>query len=86
MSLHFANQLPCANMYVLNLVYLPLLWRLERRFFESKLVTEKISCFEMTNFRALDILANYSNISKIRSLIEIKLCGNARTQMDLSKN
>ena len=56
-----------------------------KQFFESKLVTEKISCFEMTNSRALDTLTIYSNTSKIRLLIQITLCRNARIQMDISK-
>ena len=49
-------------------------------------MTEIVSCFEMTNFRALDTLAIYSNISKIRLLIQITLYKNARIQMDISKN
>ena len=50
-----------------------------------------ISCFEITNFQALDTLTIYSNISKILTpinnwlLIQITLCRNARTQMDISK-
>ena len=55
------------------------------QFFESKLAIKKISCFKMTNFRALDILAVYSNISKIGVLIQITLCGNGRIQIDLPK-
>ena len=39
----------------------------------------------MTNFQALDTLTIYSNISKIRLLIQITLCRNARIQMDISK-
>ena len=58
---------------------------LNTQFFESKLVAEKISCFEMTNFQALDTLTIYSNISKIRLYIQITLCGNARIQIDVSK-
>ena len=73
------------QIYVLSLVYLPLLWSLETQFFESKLVVEKISCLEMTNFQASDTLTIYSNISKIRLLIQITLCRNARIQMDISK-
>ena len=49
-------------------------------------MAEKISCFEMTNFRALNTFTSYLNISKIRILIQIKICRNARIQMDLSKN
>ena len=49
-------------------------------------MAEKISCFEMTNFRALNTLTIYLNISKIRVLIQITLCRNARIQMNLSKN
>ena len=49
-------------------------------------MAEKISCFEMKNFRALNTLTSYLNISKIRVLIQITLCRNARIQMDLSKN
>ena len=78
--MHFANQAPYANIYVLSLVYLPLLWLLETQFFESKLVAEKISCFEMTNSRALETLTVYSNISKVT------FCRNARIQMDISKH
>ena len=47
---------------------------------------EKISCFEMTNFQALNTLTIYLNISKIRVLIQMAFCRNARIQMDLSKN
>ena len=39
------------QIYVLSLVQLPLLWWLKTQFFESKLVAEKISYFEMANFR-----------------------------------
>ena len=39
----------------------------------------------MTNFQVLDTLTIYSNISKIRLLIQISLCRNARIQMDKSK-
>ena len=67
------------------MVYLPLLRWLEKQFFELNLVAGKISCFEMTNLWVLDALKTYSNISKIRLLIQT-LCRNARTQMDLSKN
>ena len=49
-------------------------------------MAEKISCFEMKNFRALNTLKIYLNISKIRVLVQITLCRNARVQMDLSKN
>ena len=49
-------------------------------------MAEKISCFEMKNSRALNTLTSYLNISKIRVLIQITLCRNARIQMDLSKN
>ena len=49
-------------------------------------MAEKILCFEMLNFRALNTLTSYLNISKIRVLIQITLCRNARIQMDLSKN
>ena len=47
---------------------------------------EKILYFEMKNFGALNTLTSYLNISKIRVLIQITLCRNARIQMDLSKN
>ena len=47
---------------------------------------EKISCFEMKNFWALNTLAIYFNIFKIRVLIQITICRNARIQMVLSKN
>ena len=73
------------QIYVLSLVQLPLLWWLKTQFFESKLVAEKISCFEMTNFQALDTLTIYSNISKIRLLIQITLCRNARIQIVISR-
>ena len=73
------------QIYVLSLVQLPLLWWLKTQFFESKLVAEKISCFEMTNFQVLDTLTIYFGISKIRLLIQITLCRNARKQMDISK-
>ena len=49
-------------------------------------MAEKSSCFEMKNFRALNTLISYLNISKIRLLIQITLCRNARIQMNLSKN
>ena len=49
-------------------------------------MAEKILCFQMLNFRALNTLTSYLNISKIRVLIQITLCRNARIQMDLSKN
>ena len=70
----------------LSLVYLPLLWWFGTQFFESKLVAEKISCFEMTNFWALNTLTIYSVISKIRVLIQITFCRNARIKTVLSKN
>ena len=41
----------------------------ETQLFELKLVAEKISRFEMTNLQALDTLATYSNISKIRLIV-----------------
>ena len=44
---------------MLWLVYLPLFWLLETQPFESKLVAAKVSYFEMTNFRDLDILTSY---------------------------
>ena len=40
----------------------------------------------MSNFQALNTLASYLNIYKIRVLIQIILCINSRIQMDLSKN
>ena len=40
----------------------------------------------MKNFRALNILIIYLNISKITVLIQMKICRNARIQMVLSKN
>ena len=49
-------------------------------------MAEKISRFEMKNFRALSTLTSYLNISKIRVLIQTTLCRNARIQMDLLKN
>ena len=49
-------------------------------------MTEKISCFEMKSSRDLNTVTSYLNISKIRVLIQIKLCRNPRIQMDLSKN
>ena len=49
-------------------------------------MTEKISCFEIKNFRALNILIIYLNISKITVLIQMKMCRNVRIQMVLSKN
>ena len=49
-------------------------------------MAEKISCFEMTNFQVLETLTVYSNSSKIRMLIQIKLCRNAGIQMNLAKN
>ena len=73
------------QIYMLNLVYLLLLQRLKTQFFESKLVFEKISCFEMAKSWALDTLTIYSNISKIRVLIQTTLCRNARIHMYISK-
>ena len=84
--MHFGNQVSYVNIYVLSLVYLPLLWWLKTQFFESKLGVDKISYFEMTNFRVLDTLTIYSDISKIRVLIQITLPRNTRIQMDISKN
>ena len=49
-------------------------------------MAEKISCFEMKNLWALNTLAIYFSISKIRVLIQITLCRNARIQMVLSKS
>ena len=50
-------------------------------------MAQKISCFKIKNFRALNTLIfEYLNISKIRVLIQITLCRNARIQIDLSKN
>ena len=49
-------------------------------------MAEKISCFEVKHFRASNTLISYLNISKIRVLIQITLCRNARIQMDQSKN
>ena len=49
-------------------------------------MAEKISCFEMKYFWVLNTLTSYLNISKIRILIQITLCGNVRIQMDPSKN
>ena len=64
-----------------------LLWLLKAQFFESKLMAEKILCFEMTNFRALDTLYNlFRYFQNNRLLIQITLCGNARIQIDISKN
>ena len=40
----------------------------------------------MTNFRTLYTLTIYSNISKIRILIQTKFCRNASVPMDLAKN
>ena len=48
-------------------------------------MAETISCFEMKNFRALNTLTSYLNISKIKVLIHITLSRNAGIQMDLSK-
>ena len=55
-------------------------------FLNQNLVAEKISCFEIINFRILYTLTIYSSISKIRLLIQITLFGNARIQRDQSKN
>ena len=49
-------------------------------------MAEKISCFKMTNFRALITLKIYSNIFKIRLFIRVTHYRNTRIQMDLSKN
>ena len=49
-------------------------------------MAEKTSCFEIKNFWAFNTLTSYLNISKIRVLIQITLCRNARIEMDLSKN
>ena len=40
----------------------------------------------MKNFRALKTLTIYLNISRLKVLIQIALCRNARIQMNLSKN
>ena len=71
---------------VLSLVNLPLLWWSETQFFWSKLIAEKISCFKMTNLRALNSLTIYYNIFKIRLLIHVAPCRNSRMQMDPSNN
>ena len=84
--MHFANQVPYANIYILSLVYLLLLLLFETQFFWSKLMAGKISCFEITNFRALNTFTINSNISKVGVLIQITLCWKVRIQMDLSKN
>ena len=71
--LHFTNQAPYANIYVLSLIYLPLFWWLETRFFNHNWILH----FEMKNFWALYMLTIiYQNIFKIRRLIQIKLCRN----------
>ena len=49
-------------------------------------MAEKTSFFEIKNFWAFNTLTSYLNISKIRVLIQITLCGNTRIQMDLLKN
>ena len=49
-------------------------------------MAEKISCFEMTNFQALNTLSVYSNIFKIRLLIHITPGRNAKMQIYLSNN
>ena len=49
-------------------------------------MAEKISCFEMTNFQALNTLTVYSNIFKIRLLIHITPGRNAKMQIYLSNN
>ena len=49
-------------------------------------MAEKVSCFEIKDFWALNTFAIYFNISKIRVLIQITICRNARIQMMLSKN
>ena len=49
-------------------------------------MAEKISCFEMTNFQALNTLTFYSNIFKIRLLIHITPGRNAKMQIYLSNN
>ena len=49
-------------------------------------MSEKILCFKMKNFWALNTLAIYFNISKISILIQITICRNGRIQMALSKN
>ena len=49
-------------------------------------MAEKISCFEMTNFQALNKLTFYSNIFKIRLLIHITPGRNAKMQIYLSNN
>ena len=55
-------------------------------FFQLKLMAERISCFEITNFRVLNTFTIKSNISKKKVLIQIALCWNARIQIDISKN
>ena len=49
-------------------------------------MVEKISRFDLKNFWALNTLPIYFNISKIRVLIQITICRNARIQVVLSKN
>ena len=49
-------------------------------------MAEKISCFKMKSFWALNTFAIYFNISKIRVLIQITIRRNAGIQMVLSKN
>ena len=48
-------------------------------------MAERIWCFEMKNFRALNTLTSYLNISKMRVMIQT-LCRNATIQMDLSNS
>ena len=50
MSLHFANQVPYANIYALSVVYLPLLWGLETVFFLIKIDGGKDFMFWNENF------------------------------------
>ena len=48
-------------------------------------MAERIWCFEMKNFRALNTLTSYLNISKMSVMIQT-LCRNATIQMDLSNS
>ena len=73
MSLRFTNQVLYAGIYILPLVNLPLLWWLEKQFFQPKLA---MATFHVSKLQI-------SGLWTLRVLIQIR---KARIQMDLSKN
>ena len=55
-------------------------------FFNQNWWLKRFHVSKWQNFQALDTFTIYSNIFKIRLLIQITLCRNAKIEMDISKN